>query len=218
MTSLLILGAGGHGKVVADAALACNCWREIAFLDDRSEVLRDVLGCPVVGVFDSLGAWTARFSHAVVAVGSGRTRIDLIQTATQFGFIVPTIVHPHSTVSPFAVMSPGTVVMAGAVVNADAVVGPGGIINTAATIDHDCRLEAGVHVCPGAHLAGGVTVGARSWIGIGASVKQGARIGCDVTVGAGATVIDDVPDGLIVVGTPARPLARAATNATKLSR
>jgi acetyltransferase-like isoleucine patch superfamily enzyme len=98
--------------------------------------------------------------------------------------------------------------MAGAVVNADATIGSGVIINTCASVDHDCRLGNGVHVCPRASLAGNVIVHDRSWIGIGACVIQGVTIGHDVIVGAGATVTADVPDGLTIIGTPARPITR----------
>jgi serine acetyltransferase len=84
----------------------------------------------------------------------------------------------------------------------------GCIVNTGATIDHDCQLAEGVHVCPGTHLSGGVVVGARSWIGVGASVRQCIRIGADVTVGAGAAVVRDVADRLTVVGVPARPIVQ----------
>lgn len=208
MKSLLILGAGGHGKVVADAALATGEWREIAFLDDRVATIGLVLDLPVIGVIGSLSNLTARFSHAVVAVGDARRRLQLITELARNGYVVPVILHPRATISPSAKLAPGTVVMAGAVVNPDVTAGSGVIINTGACVDHDCRLGNGVHVCPTASLAGNVVVHDRSWIGIGACVKQGVTIGYDVLVGAGATVTEDVPDNLKVVGTPARPMTR----------
>jgi len=102
--------------------------------------------------------------------------------------------------------------MAGAVLNPDVSVGAGGIINTGACVDHDCRLGEGVHVCPGVSLAGNVVVGDRAWVGIGSCVRQGVHIGRDVVVGAGATVITDIADGLTVGGTPARPLTPRRTS------
>lgn len=206
MNSLLILGAGGHGKVVADAALATGEWREIAFLDDRVATIGLVLDLSVIGEIDALTSFTARFSHAVVAVGDARRRLQLIDDLARNGYAVPVIVHPRATISAFAKLASGTVVMAGAVVNPDVAIGSGVIINTGACVDHDCRLGNGVHICTAASLAGNVAVHDRSWIGIGACVKQGVTIGHDVMVGAGATVTEDVPDGLRVVGTPARPM------------
>jgi sugar O-acyltransferase (sialic acid O-acetyltransferase NeuD family) len=206
MNSLLILGAGGHGKVVADAAMATGDWQEIAFLDDRVATIGSVLNLAVIGDIDSLRRFTARFSHAVVAVGDARRRLQLIGDLVRNGYAMPVIVHPRATISASAKLASGTVVMAGAVVNPDVTIGSGVIINTGACIDHDCRLGDGVHVCPTATLAGNVVVHDRSWIGIGACVKQGVTIGHDVMVGAGATVTEDVPDGLKVVGTPARSM------------
>jgi len=208
MRNLLVLGAGGHGKVVADAARATGRWQEIAFLDDRAPGLGSVLGYSVVGDVGSAGRLTGRFSCAVVAVGDARRRLELIDELERDGYSVAVIVHPRASVSPFASLATGTVVMAGAVINPDASVGRGGIINSGACVDHDCRLGDGVHICPGVSLAGNVTVGDRTWIGIGSCARQGVTIGRDVVVGAGATVVSDVGDGLTVVGTPARPLVR----------
>ena len=212
MNSLLILGAGGHGKVVADAAMATGAWREIAFLDDRVATIGSVLDLMVLGEIDSLSSFTARFSHAVVAVGDARGRLRLIAELARTGYAVAVIVHPRATISPSAKLAAGSVVMAGAVVNPDVMAGSGVIINTGACVDHDCRLGDGVHICPGANLAGNVIVHDLSWIGIGACVKSGLTIGHDVMVGAGATVTEDVGDGLTVVGTPARPMVRAPSD------
>lgn len=114
---------------------------------------------------------------------------------------------PHASVSPDTKIEYGSIVVAGAVVNIGATIGLGGIINIESSVDHDCVLGNGVHICPGARLAGDVHVGDRSWIDIGAAVRQGIQIGSDVVVGAGAAVVNDVPDELTVVGVPARPLA-----------
>jgi sugar O-acyltransferase (sialic acid O-acetyltransferase NeuD family) len=208
LSGLLILGAGGHGRVVADAAISSAAWSDIAFLDDRFASIDSELGLPVLAEVCRLAQFAPRFGHAVVAMGDAVTRLHLIRELERAGFSIPVIVHPSSSVSRFARLAAGTVVMAGAVVNAGAEAGVGVIINTGANVDHDCTLADGVHVCPGANLAGAVSVDCRTWIGIGASVKQGIKIGSDVFVGAGATVIRDVPNGLTVVGTPARPLGR----------
>ncbi len=190
--------------MVADAAAAGGRCDEIAFVDDRFPGLERAAEWSVVGRFDALSRLRTRFDTFVSAVGDSRLRLELIERARAHGFTVPPLVHPASSVSPYARLDEGVVVFAGAVVNIGARVAAGVIINSGATVDHDCQLAEGVHLCPGAHLAGDVIVGARTWFGIGAVAKQGIRIGADVTVGAGAVCLRDVPDGVTVIGIPAR--------------
>lgn len=204
---LLIIGGGGHGHVVADLAEAAGGWDEIGFLDDGlAEGSRATW--PVVGTISGLERMMGRFDACIAAIGDARLRLESLDHANAAGFRIPVLVHPRASVSRHAKLGAGSVVCAGGVVGVGAVVGRGCIVNTGATVDHDCRLEEGVHVCPGAHLAGAVSIGARSWFGIGAIAKQGVRIGADVTVGAGAVCIGPVADGATVVGVPARTMSR----------
>lgn len=202
---LTVLGASGHGKVVAEAALASD-WTEIEFYDRAWPDKQRVGRWTIRGDDAALWAELVRKDGVIVAIGDNRTRLVLLERLKQSGAKLASIVHPMACVSESAGLGPGTVAMAGSVVNADAVVGMGGILNTGCSVDHDCILGVAVHISPGAHLAGGVHVGDRSWIGIGASVRQGVRIGSGVIVGAGAVVVSDVADGLVVVGVPARPV------------
>ena len=204
MSGLLILGAGGHAKVVAEAALAAGTASRIAFLDDRP--LPPLLGWPVLGRLDQALEPSAQeqFPAAVVAIGHSATRMRWIAQLQAAGYKLPLLIHPSAWISPSAQIGPGSVVFAQAAVQAQAVIGTGSILNTGCSVDHDAQLSDAVHVCPGARLAGEVQVGARSWIGIGASVIQQVRIGGDVTVGAGAAVVRDLPDGVTAVGVPAR--------------
>lgn len=201
---LLIAGAGGHGRVVADTAAADPAWSDIAFVDDGIPASTTIAAWPVLGRIADLGRMVGSFDACIPACGDARLRLAHMDRAIAAGFRVPVIVHPRAWVSARADLGGGTVAFAGAVINIGASVGRGCIINTGATVDHDCRLADGVHICPGAHLAGGVSLGARSWFGIGAVAKQGIRIGADVTVGAGAVCLRDVPDGATVFGVPAR--------------
>lgn len=207
MKKLLILGAGGHGRVMAEAAEAAAIWQEIAFLDDRHAVLNGSLRWPVPAGIREARRFASAYADATVAVGDSAMRLAWIDMLAAEGFCLPPLVHPAAWVSPTASLGEGCVVMAGAVLQADSQLGRGCIVNTGASIDHDCRLGDGVHVCPGAHLGGDVRVGAGSWLGIGCSVIQGVRIGEYATVGAGAAVIRDVTDGLTVAGVPAREIA-----------
>jgi sugar O-acyltransferase (sialic acid O-acetyltransferase NeuD family) len=200
---LLIAGAGGHGRVVADAALAGGGFSHVEFLDDaKSAMTRE--GWPVVGELADLSGQTAADTAFVAAFGDAKLRLEVLLRAIERGFHCPPVIHPAAVVSAHSEIGLGSVIFAGAIVNVGARLGSGCIINTGATVDHDCRLLDGVHVGPGAHLAGGVRLGERSWFGIGAVARQGITVGNDVTVGAGAVVVADVPDGVTVVGNPAR--------------
>jgi len=212
MSDLLILGAGGHAKVVAETGFASGFASRVAFLDDRfhgPDGCPPVLGWPVIGP----QAWSlqpdtqAQFDAAVVAIGHAATRLHWIQQLQAAGYALPVLVHPTAWMSPSAEIGPASVVFAQAAVQAQATIGIGAILNTGCSVDHDAQLVDGVHICPGARLAGEVHIGARSWIGIGASVIQQVRIGSDVTVGAGAAVLRDLPDGVTAVGVPARLLS-----------
>lgn len=205
MSLLVVVGAGGHGAVVAESAAESGTWSKIRFLDD---VVRDapLSGIPVIGPVSDLPKHVGPGVQVVVAVGGNRRRLELLQSAIEHGAEIATVVHPRAWISRSAEIAEGSVVFAGVVVNARTKVASGCILNTGATLDHDCSIGVGAHISPGANLAGGVSVGDRSWVGIGASVKEGIRIGNDVIVGAGAAVTSDVADGKTVVGVPAKEL------------
>lgn len=202
MKRLAILGASGHGRVVADTAELCG-WR-VQFFDDAHPQLCSNAHWPVAGGWAQLISELAVFDGVLVAIGNNRIRLAKLIELQSLGVRLPTLVHPSACVSRYAQLAEGTVVFAGVVVNAYAEIGEGVILNTHCSVDHDCVLKPGVHISPGASLAGGVCVGEATWIGIGASVRQLSIIGRNVVVGAGAVVVDDVPDHVTVLGVPAR--------------
>jgi len=204
---LAILGASGHGKVVADAALKCG-WDEIIFFDDAWPELSAVGVWQVVGNTQQLVEPAVCFEGAIVAIGDNLIRIEKHHELEQYGNHFVTIIPPSAVVSSYSEIGKGSVVFAGAVINAFATIGCGCIINTGSTIDHDCLLADGVHVSPGAHLGGNVQGGKAAWIGIGASVKHSITIGGNVVVGAGAAVVNDIESGLTVAGVPARAMIK----------
>lgn len=200
---LAILGASGHGKVVADTAECCG-WQTVEFFDDAWPGLQKNAVWSVVGDSAALMARLADFDGVVVAIGNNCIRYAKLLELQAAGACVVTVVHPGAIVSRYAAIGQGTVIFAGAVVNAKACIGQGAILNTGCSIDHDCALGDAVHISPGARLAGGVYVGDLSWIGIGACVRQLVRIGERVMVGAGSAVVSDIPNDVTVAGVPAK--------------
>lgn len=204
MCGLLVVGAGGHGKVVADIARESGRWEKIAFLDDKFPFLTKVGDWDVIGVISDTSQFLGEYPEAVVAIGANRLRLEVMKRMLDEGFQFPVMVHPDASVSRSTSIAAGTVICAQAAVIIGSRIGMGSIVNTAASVGHDCQVESGVHVAPGVRLAGGVSIGECSWVGIGAVVKEGLSIGSGVVVGAGTTLIKDVPDNVTVVGSPGR--------------
>lgn len=204
MSTLTIFAAGGHAKVVCDIA-RLRGWQVAAFVVP-SPAASEFLGRPIVAEADALAGPPG---DAAVALGDCKVRAKLCERLLAAGWRLPVLVHPSAVVAADVTLREGTVVAAGAILNPGAAIGRGGIINTAASVDHDCRLDEYVHVCPGARLAGGVAVGRETWIGIGATVVQNVRIGAGVTLGAGAVLLEDLPDGVVAYGVPARIARRS---------
>lgn len=207
MTQILIIGAGGHGQVVADALLSCARSGErlelLGFLDDAPALLhKELLGVRVLGKMGQLKS--IPHDAVVVGIGNNATRAQVYERLSAQGEQFATVVHPRATLAQSATVGPGTVVFAGVVINTGAVIGPNVIINTGTTIDHHARIAAHVHLAPGVHLGGTVTLGQGVFLGVGANVTPNCIIGAWTTVGAGATVIRDLPERVVAVGVPAR--------------
>jgi sugar O-acyltransferase (sialic acid O-acetyltransferase NeuD family) len=205
---LIIVGAGGHAKVVIDIIELQGNYAIAGLLDD--DIKRkgiDFFGYPILGTRADLPAlYSAHLRHAIVAIGNNASRAAAASELDQLGWRFADAVHPGASIGRGVTIGAGSVVMAGCVVNADAHLGDHVIINTGATIDHDCRIEGAVHIAPGCHLCGGVSVGQGSLLGAGTAVTSGVNIGSRVIVEAGSTVISDVADEARVSGSPARPV------------
>jgi sugar O-acyltransferase (sialic acid O-acetyltransferase NeuD family) len=209
--ALLVLGSGGHGKVVADVGRSMGL-RLAGFVDDDpARVGARIWGLEVIS-WDRLLAERERLGEVVVAlgIGSNEARERGHARLRAAGLPVATLIHPKAAVASSARLGEGTVVMANASVNPDAEVGAGAIVNTGAVVEHDCRLGDYAHLSPNAALGGAATVGRRSHLGLGAVALPGVKVGADVRAGAGAAIHRDVADGLTVVGVPARPIDERA--------
>ena len=204
---LAVLGASGHGKVVADTAQACG-WKQVDFFDDAWPTRQQNGHWEVIGGSAQLLTRLDDYDGVFIAIGNNRIRYGKLNELKSVGAKIVSLIHPHAVISQYASIGIGSLVLAGVVVNVDAVIGRGVILNTGCSVDHDCVLHDGVHICPGARLAGGVEVGKLSWVGIGSCVRQSLRIGTEVVIGAGAAVVSDIADALTVVGVPARALPK----------
>ena len=204
LRKIVLIGAGGHGRVVADIA-AQNGYGKIVFLDSAFPAIRKNLMWDVVGksLEDVDGSWLA-----FVAVGNCTIRLGILEGLRAAEREVPSLIHPSAAISSYSNIGFGSAVMPQTVINAGAVVGFGAIVNSGATIDHDCQIGNGVHISPGVHLAGGVKIGDGSWIGIGSVIRENIEVGKGVTVGAGSVVVKDIGDGQTVVGVPAQQRLR----------
>ena len=199
MNKLGIIGASGHGKVVADIAKQLGCYQEIVFFDDSADKVR----CgdyPVVGKSQDIFHFGC---DGFVAIGNAQIRQRLQEEMETMGIHVPVLIHPAAVVAKDVQILPGTAIMAGAVINPGSVIEKGCIVNTCASVDHDCKLNDYVHISVGAHLAGTVTVGDHTWIGIGAVVSNNLKVCENCMVGAGAVVINDIKESGTYVGVPA---------------
>ncbi|EMP55934.1 pilin glycosylation protein [Marinobacter santoriniensis NKSG1] len=202
---LAILGASGHGKVVADVAEASG-WQEVVFFDDAWPNLLSNGPWKVLGDTRELMTNLAEFDGLVVGIGNNAIRANKQALFANMNINIVSIVHPSATVSVHAVIGAGTVIFANAAVNTCAVIGEGVIVNTGAVIEHDCWVGNFSHISPNAVLAGGAKLQKKAWLGACASVRQLLEIGEGAVVGMGAVVTKDVAAGTIVAGCPAKSL------------
>jgi sugar O-acyltransferase (sialic acid O-acetyltransferase NeuD family) len=194
---VVVIGAGGHAKVLISTVIARGLSIEAVLDDDDTKWGMDVQGIRVSRIERERGG------SGIIGIGDNAQRREM---ARALNFEWQTVVHPSACVHPSAKLGRGTVVFAGAVVQPDAVIGDHVIVNTGATIDHDCIIGDYAHLAPGVHLAGSVQVGEGAFLGIGSVVIPGVKIGSWSTLGAGAVATRDLADGVVAVGVPARAL------------
>lgn len=197
---LIIVGASGHGKVLADIAKK-NGYDHISFLDDDIEKT-ECAGHRVIGTADDAASFPD--CDFIVGIGDIHARKKIQQDLLKVGVRLVSLIHPNAIIAEDAVIGAGSAVMAGAVINPAAVIGQGCIINTGASIDHDNVLSDFVHVAVGSHLAGTVTVGECTLVGAGATVINDISICSDCVIAAGAVVVKSIEVSGTYLGVPAK--------------
>lgn len=202
--SLIIVGAGGHGRVCADVARRAG-WTIEGFCDPAYAGVSDILGVRLCdgGETELFANWPAD-TALFIGIGDNCRRLALANDARNHDIPLAVLVDPSAVISPSATLAPGALVMPNATINAEAVIGPAALVNSAAIVEHGGRVDEGAHVGPGACLTGDAALGARAMLGARATILPGVHVGEDTVVGAGAVVTADVAQRQTVVGVPAR--------------
>lgn len=209
MKSLVIVGSGGHGKVVANAAEKEGNWKIRGWLDDTKPAGTEVYGYPVLGSLAEVKTVIDLNSdQIVIAIGDNEARARIAEQLAAAGAIFATIIHPSAEIARGASIGKGSMVLAHATVNADARVGEHVILNSHSVVEHDCEVGRCAHVASLAGMSGAASVGARALVGTGAKVLPKIHIGERCIVGAGAIVVEHVDVDTTVVGIPAKPIKR----------
>ncbi len=188
LRTLLVLGAGGHGKAVAEAALLSGEWQRVCFLDDRWPQLEVVCGIDVIGDLDSLLEPGLSVAGGIAAVGNNSLREAWVERIKAAGIEVVSIVHPRAWISPSAHIGQGVAALAMAVIGTDARLGRGAIVNAGAVVDHDVCIGDFAHLGVGVNLAGGVHVGASAWLQAGCNAGYGVSVASGDVVAPGTAL------------------------------
>ena len=212
---VIILGAGGHAQVIADALLrahdAGTTWEIVGFLDDNPALMGQVrLGLPILGSISTL----AQHAHdgCVIGIGNNRLRARIFRQLRAQSEHVVTVVHPRAVVALDVAIGAGVVIFANVVVNTGVTIGENVVLNTGCTVDHHNIVADHAHIAPGAHLGGDVRIGEGALVGIGATVMPQRSVGAWSVVGAGTLVHRDVPDFVTAIGVPAIFTAQSSDN------
>ena len=208
MEKIVLVGAGGHCKVIIDIIKSASKYDIIGVTDKACVDEKFVLDIPIIGddsILEEL--YNSGVKNAFVCVGALRNisiRDTIYNKLLDIGFNIPVLIHKDAIVSPYATIAFGTCVMPGAIVNPGVVIEENCIINTGVVIEHDCNLQRNTHISPRACLAGAVSIGRNTHVGMGSSIIQTVHIGSNVIIGAGAVVIENIVDNVVAVGVPSK--------------
>lgn len=210
MDTLVIIGAGGHGRVVADCAQQLGTYSKIIFLDDCYKDRKTTGNWQIVGSVNSFFQYIEN-AHFIVAIGSNTSRMQIVEQLNSANAKIISLAHPSAAISPHTHIGIGVIICANATINIGTRIADGCIINTGATVDHDCQIDKFVHISPGVNIAGGVNIGKLSWLGIGSTVIECLTIANNTQIGAGGVITQSTQANSLYLGVPAKRI-RALTN------
>lgn len=207
MTKIVIVGAGGHAKVVFDILKTNPDYKIVGFISRENE--DSVLGCKVLGD-DSLlpQLYEEGVQAGIVAIGNNNVRQKLFAKLQSLNFQIVNAISPYAVISKYVKLGTGVAIMPGAIVNADTSIGDNVIVNTGATIDHDCKIGDHCHIAPGNHICGTVQIGNGVFSGAGTTIIDGINIGEGSILGAGSVITKNVQDYSLIVGVPGRQIKK----------
>ena len=206
---IVLVGGGGHCKVVISILRKLGDFQIVGIVDNY-KVGSLIKGINVIGGDEDLESFHKKgIRNVLITVGSikdNRKRYELFNMIKKIGYKFPIIISSEAIVDDAVKLGEGTIVMPGCVINIDSSVGKNCIINTGAIVEHDCKIGNHCHIASGVHISGDVEIGDLSFIGVGSTIIQGIKIGKNVTLGAGSVVIKDIPDDVVVAGSPVKPV------------
>jgi sugar O-acyltransferase (sialic acid O-acetyltransferase NeuD family) len=201
---LLIVGAGGHGKVVCDIARLLGQWKSISFLDD-DKTKNNSTGMDIIGGFDEVQKYIGTHD-IIIAFGNNAKRKEYFNIAEKLGASIPSLIHPKTTLAENVIIGAGTVIVAGVIINTHSKIGKGCIINTASSVGHDNKIDDFVHIASGSTLAGTVHVKTGSWLGLACIISNNISITNDCVIAAGAVVVSNITQKGTYAGVPAKKI------------
>lgn len=204
---LAIVGASGHGLVVAESAERMGAWENIEFYDDAFPEKESNPPFPIQGTITQATNLDPLIYDLALGIGNNSTRFNLAKKLQAIALPLPTIIDPTSTISQYAKVGEGAFIAPGAIINARASIGSFCIVNTHAVIEHDCYILEAAHISPNAAVGGTVSIGKRTWVGIGSCIRNNLSIGDDCVIGAGSVVVSNIPDKDLAYGNPAKKKA-----------
>lgn len=199
MIKIVVIGGGGHAKVVIDIIKESGYEAsEIEVLDDNLDVGSKILSCKVAGKVKDVLKYN-KDTKFVIAIGNNKVREEI---SKKYKLDYSTFIHPSAVIGEDVTVGKGSVIMGGSVINSGSRIGKHNIINTSVSVDHDSNIDDFVHLSPGVHMGGSVNIGKGSWLGVGTSVKNNITIGEDITIGVGSVVVKDINEKGVYVGNP----------------
>lgn len=202
--NLLIIGCGGHGRVVLDAALKMNVWNNIAFVDDTYPKVRNINSIKVLSKIKNINKLNKNWKYIIIAIGDNFIREKIKIFINNYNFSFANIIDPSVSISAHAKIGKGNVILANSILATGSIIKNNSIINHGAIIDHDCFIGSNTHICSEVTMSGNVKIGNNVFIGLSTSIINGVHIGNNVKIGAHSLINKSIISNKLAYGIPAK--------------